>query len=97
MTTSTTTAATQTATTPTDRGLLATVRELARGGDSPSSATVAAAVGVPHEYTDFIARRLAQNEERGFVERDPDGCWTLTPAGTAVSGIGWAGATAGRG
>ena len=71
-----------------DQGLLATVRELTRNSDAPpSSVTVATAVGIPHEYTGFIEQRLRLNEERGFVERGPDGCWTLTPAGTVAAGI----------
>ncbi len=81
-----------------DQGLLATVRELTRDGDTPpTSATVAAAVGVPHEYSSFIEQRLEQNEERGFVERGSGGCWILTPAGTAAAGIPWATAAAVRG
>jgi hypothetical protein len=74
-----------------DRGLLSTLRELARGdGTPPTSTVVAAAVGLPDEYTAFIERRLVENEERGYVERDAGGRWTLTPAGTVAAGSRWA-------
>jgi hypothetical protein len=80
-----------------DRGLLSTLRELVHTDSAPpTSTTVAAAVGLPHEYTVFIERRLVENEERGYVERDTDGRWRLTPAGTAASGSRWATAGAER-
>lgn len=74
-----------------DRGLLSTLRELVREDSAPpTSTTVAAAVGLPHEYSVFIERRLVENEERGYVERDADGRWWLTPSGTAAAGSRWA-------
>jgi hypothetical protein len=81
----------QTRTPETDRGLLATVRELQHGRrGAPTAAAVAAAVGLPDGYSRFIEQRLEENEERGFVEQDGAGCWTLTSAGTVAAACGWA-------
>jgi Mn-dependent DtxR family transcriptional regulator len=75
----------------TDRGLLATVRELQHvRSAAPHTAAVAAAVGVPDEYARFIEQRLEENEERGYVERDAAGRWTLTSTGTTVAASRWA-------
>lgn len=75
----------------TDRGLLATVRELQHERSAaPTTAAVVAAVGLPDEYSRFIEQRLEDNEERGYVERNGAGCWALTSAGTAAAAIGWA-------
>jgi len=69
-----------------DRGLLATLRELEREGEPPpTSEVVAGAVGVPEEYSEFIDRRLEENERRGFVTRDAAGRWLLTAEGTALA------------
>ena len=71
---------------PADRGLLSTVRELLLAAEEPpTSDAVAAAVGMPEEYSDFVERRLELNEERGLVVRDEDGRWLLTPAGTSLA------------
>ncbi|HET7566509.1 MAG TPA: hypothetical protein VFJ91_00835 [Gaiellaceae bacterium] len=65
-----------------DGGLLATVRELERErGEPPTATAVAAAVGVPEAYSEFIERRLELNEREGLVERDGAGCWRLTASG----------------
>ncbi|MGH3050917.1 MAG: hypothetical protein ACRDLK_12240 [Gaiellaceae bacterium] len=69
-----------------DHGLLATLRDLERsGGEPPTSRRVAEAVGVPAEYSDFIAHRLEENERRGLVERDDSDHWALTPRGATLA------------
>jgi hypothetical protein len=69
-----------------DRGLLATLRALEREGEPPpTSEVVAGAVGIPEVYSEFIEQRLEENERRGFVTRDGEGRWLLTPEGTALA------------
>jgi len=74
-----------------DQGLLTTLLELDRDtATPPTSANVARAVGIPDEYAHVIERRLRQNEERGLVDRDPEGNWRVTLDGLAAaeSGLG---------
>ena len=69
-----------------DRGLLATLLQLTRGAEVPTTSTaIAAAVGIPSQFTDLIERRLQAGRDRGLVDCDRHGHWHATAAGVAAT------------